>query len=92
MTRIKEDIIRDVMAKIKIVRNVAKNCVESIIRIIKDTLASGDGVMISGFGNFTIAHKKPRIGRNPKTMVTYEVSERKVVVFSPAKGLRKEMN
>lgn len=92
MARIKEDIILHVMKKLKIDRNSTKNLVESILRIIKDTLLSGDNLMISGFGNFKVVHKKPRIGRNPKTMITYEVSERKVVVFSPSKVLRKEMN
>lgn len=65
---------------------------EAILRIIKETLASVDRVMISGFGEFKVVHKKSRIGRNPKTLVTYEISERNVVVFSPSKVLRKEMN
>jgi nucleoid DNA-binding protein len=48
--------------------------------------------MISGFDEFKVVHKKPRIGRNPKTLVVHEISERKVVVFGPSKILRKEMN
>ena len=54
MTVVKEDIIRDVMSQITLDRNTARNLVESILRIIKDTLASGDGVMISGFGEFKV--------------------------------------
>jgi integration host factor subunit alpha len=92
MTIIKEDIVRDVTTKIKIDRNLAKSMVELILRTIKETLASGNRVMISGFGDFKVVHKKSRIGRNPKSLVTYEISERKVVVFSPSKILRKEMN
>jgi integration host factor subunit alpha len=92
MTIIKEDIVRDITTKIKIDRNLAKSMVELILRTIKETLASGNRVMISGFGDFKVVHKKSRIGRNPKSLVTYEISERKVVVFSPSKILRKEMN
>jgi integration host factor subunit alpha len=92
MTKIKEDIIHDVRTKTKIDRSLARNLVESILRFIKETLASGDRVMISRFGDFKVTHKKARIGRNPKTKVTYEISERKVVTFSPSKILRKEMN
>jgi integration host factor subunit alpha len=92
MTRIKEDIVRNVTTKIKIDRNLAKNLVELILKNIKDTLASGNRVLISGFGDFKVIHKKPRIGRNPKSLVTYEISERKVVVFSPSKVLGNEMN
>ncbi|MBT4525559.1 MAG: hypothetical protein HOC24_03295 [Deltaproteobacteria bacterium] len=92
MAIIKEDIILDLMKKTKIDRSIAKKLVETIIKLIKETLAAGNRVMITGFGEFKVIHKKPRIGRNPKSLVTYEISERKVVVFSPSKVLRKEMN
>jgi nucleoid DNA-binding protein len=58
MTIIKEDIIHSVITKIKIDRNLARNLVELIIRHIKDTLASGNGVLISEFGDFKVTHKK----------------------------------
>lgn len=92
MTIIKDDIIHNVITKTKIDRNIAKILVETILRLIKETLASSNRIMISGFGDFKVVHKKARIGRNPKTLVTYEISERNVVVFSPSKVLRKEMN
>ena len=92
MTKIKEDIVRDVITKTKVDRNIARNLVESILKHIKDRLASGNGVLISGFGDFKVTHKKARIGRNPKTKEEHKISERKVVVFSPSNVLRKEMN
>jgi integration host factor subunit alpha len=92
MTKIKDDIIQNLVTRIKIDRNLAKNLIESLLIYIKESLGSGNEVMISGFGNFKVTHKKARIGRNPKSLVTYEISERKVVVFNPSKVLRKEMN
>ncbi|MBU2512872.1 integration host factor subunit alpha [bacterium] len=92
MTRIKEDIIRDVMTKITLDRKCAKNLVEAILGIIKNALESGEEVMISGFGYFKVRHKRSRIGRNPKTKVSYEISERTVVTFYPSKVFRKELN
>ena len=92
MTKIKDDIIQEVMTKITIDRSPARHLVESILRIIKETLASGEGVLISGFGEFRVRHKKARTGRNPKTKLEYEISERKVVTFSPSKVLRTELN
>jgi len=92
MTRIKEDIIRDVMTKITLDRKYAKNLVEAILKIVKQALASGEEVMISGFGYFKVRHKRSRIGRNPKTKVAYEISERTVVTFYPSKVFRKELN
>ena len=92
MTTIKEDIVRDVITKIKIDRSLSKSMVESIVKQIKDTLASDANVMISGFGDFKVVLKKARMGRNPKTKTEHVISERKVVVFRPSKVLRKEMN
>lgn len=92
MTRIKEDIIRDVMTRITLDRKYAKNLVEAILDIIKESLEKGEEIMISGFGYFKVRHKKARIGRNPKTKVPYEISERTVVTFYPSKVLRKELN
>ena len=91
MTRIKEDIVRDVMTQITLDRNTARNLVEGLIRLVKDTLASGDGVMISGFGEFRVKHKRARRGRNPKTKVEYEISEREVVTFHPSKVFRRDL-
>ena len=92
MTRIKEDIIRDVMTKVTLDRKYAKSLVESILRILKNSLQSGEEVMISGFGYFKVRRKKARIGRNPKTKTAYEISERVVVTFYPSKVFRKELN
>ena len=54
MTRIKGDIVQEVMTKIIIDRNPARNLVESILKIIKETLATGEDVLISGFGEFRV--------------------------------------
>ena len=91
MTRIKEDIIRDVMTQVTHDRSAAKKLVESLLKLIKDSFATGDGVMISGFGEFKVKHKRARIGRNPKTRVEYEISARKVVTFHASKVFRNEM-
>jgi len=92
MTKIKEDIVRDVITTLSLDHKAAKNLIGTLLRIIKDTLASGEDVLISGFGEFKVRHKKARIGRNPKTKIEYEIAERKVVTFSPSKILRKELN
>ncbi len=39
--------------------------VEILLELIKAALASGDDVMISGFGKFCVKEKAKRCGRNP---------------------------
>ncbi len=89
MTITKEDIIRELMTRIDIGRPKGKRLVESVLKLVKGSLASGEDVMISGFGEFNVRHKRARMGRNPKTKVEHEISERKVVTFRASKVFRR---
>ena len=42
----------------------AAKTVESLLEIVKSTLASGEDVVISGFGKFCVRDKGKRRGRN----------------------------
>ncbi|ABL02386.1 histone family protein DNA-binding protein [Candidatus Ruthia magnifica str. Cm (Calyptogena magnifica)] len=55
---------------------------------IKQTLASGESVKLSSFGNFVIREKSSRPGRNPKTGELVEILARKVVVFKSGLKLK----
>ena len=72
-----------------------KECVqlvESVFDIIKDELANGNDVMISGFGKWSVKKKKTRVGRNPKTGEAMTIDARAVVTFKCAESLRSEIN
>ena len=45
----------------------AHEALETLLKIMKDTLGSGEDIMISGFGKFSVNEKAPRKGRNPAT-------------------------
>ena len=62
--------------------------VDETIEMIKNTLASGEDVLISGFGTFHLLDKKARRGRNPKTGEELIVATRRVVKFHAASELR----
>ena len=66
----------------------AKDIVESLIEIIKETLASGEDIMITGFGRFQVNEKAPRKGRNPATGEDMTIGKRRVVTFKCSGGLR----
>ena len=46
-------------------KNRSSEIVETLLEIIKRTLASGEDVLVSGFGRFCVREKKERNGRNP---------------------------
>ncbi len=55
--------------------------VNSLFDTIRETLASGEDVRLSGFGNFTLREKVARPGRNPKNGEPFEIAARRVVTF-----------
>jgi integration host factor subunit alpha len=70
----------------------AKDTLETLLEIIKSTLASGEDVMISGFGKFQVNEKAPRKGRNPVTGKDMMLKKRRVVTFKCSGGLREKIN
>jgi len=66
----------------------AKDVVENVFTEIRDTLARGEAVKLSGFGNFQVRNKPPRPGRNPKTGELIPIPARRVVTFHPSQKLR----
>ena len=55
-------------------------------------LSEGRRAELRGFGAFSVKHRKPRIGRNPRTGVSVEVNEKFVPFFKPGKLLRERLN
>lgn len=66
--------------------------IESLLDIIKDSLATGDDVLVSGFGKFCVKEKRPRRGRNPATGDDLMLRKRKVVTFKCSGKLRDKIN
>jgi integration host factor subunit alpha len=66
--------------------------IESLLDIIKGSLAKGDDVLVSGFGKFCVKDKRPRRGRNPATGQDLLLRERKVVTFKCSGKLRDKIN
>lgn len=70
--------------------------VEKIVNVIFDeiiaALAGGKRVELRGFGAFTVKHRKPRKGRNPKTGAAVHVDEKFVPFFKTGKELRERLN
>ena len=69
----------------------AAELVDLVFKVIKDTLARGEKVKISGFGNFSIRDKSTRIGRNPQTGEAMEISARRVLTFKPSQVLKEDV-
>lgn len=89
---VKADIVRSIELQLGLSHEEASQQVEQILSIIKGMLEEGDGVLISGFGQWKVREKKKRVGRNPKTKEEYQISPRSVVTFYPSNVWRSEIS
>jgi len=74
---------------------VSLDCQESVAAIldsISQSLSNGSRVEIRGFGSFSLNHRPPRLGRNPKTGQRVDVPEKHVPHFRAGKELRARVN
>jgi integration host factor subunit alpha len=65
---------------------------ETLLKLIKSKLASGEDVLISGFGKFCVKAKGERTGRNPATGEDLMLSPRRVVTFKCSRKLRDKIS
>ena len=70
----------------------AAELVDSLFELIKETLESGEDILISGFGKFSVREKRERRGRNPQTGEPIMLAPRKVVSFKCATVLGNKLN
>ncbi len=66
----------------------AKDMVESFYEEVRAALEKGEGVKLSGFGNFHLRAKPQRPGRNPKTGEEIPITARRVVTFHASQKLK----
>jgi integration host factor subunit alpha len=69
--------------------NQALSMANNFFDTIKGSLAKGEDVKLSGFGNFIVRKKVARPGRNPKTGEPVTISARKVTTFKAGLKLKK---
>src|SRR6476469_8086050 len=88
----KADIVEALYEKVVFSKKDAADLVELVFDQIKATLSQGQKIKISGFGNFVVREKRSRVGRNPQTGQSIEMSARRVLTFRPSQVLRAEVN
>ena len=92
MTVTKADIVQAVLEETGFTKKKSIETVEILLEIIKGPLASGEDVLVSGFGKFKVRQKCERIGRNPNTGEDKMISARRVVTFTCSGKLREKIN
>jgi integration host factor subunit beta len=66
--------------------------IKEILELMAQSLSKGERIEIRGFGSFSLHYRAPRVGRNPKTGESVELSGKYVPHFKPGKELRERVN
>tara|TARA_B100000131_G_scaffold322731_1_gene377785 strand:- start:263 stop:541 length:279 start_codon:yes stop_codon:yes gene_type:complete len=88
----KTDIIEALAKESDITKTLASNVVNSLFTMIGDSLLSGEKVVVSDFGTFTVSLRKEFDGINPRTGERIVIPSRRVPVFRAGKQLKTSLN
>ncbi|GAA0832432.1 integration host factor subunit beta [Marinomonas arenicola] len=69
-----------------------EEAIKTMLDHMSDALSNGERIEIRGFGSFSLHYRAPRVGRNPKTGESVELSAKYVPHFKPGKELRELVN
>jgi integration host factor subunit alpha len=92
MTLTKAIIAEAIRKKMSYTNMESLEMVDSLLEIMKQTLESGEDVLISGFGKFSVKEKMERKGRNPQNGQPMMIAPRKVLTFKCSGKLKDRIN
>ena len=90
MPLIKKSIAQNISNKVGLSQKDSLSFVNYFFKAI--TSSSNKKININNFGTFACKTTPRRIGRNPKTLEEFEIKPRVKLTFSPANGIKKDIN
>ncbi len=84
----KTEFIEAVAEKADISKAEAQRTVNAMLDVITETLASGDRIVLTGFGSFEVRETKKRQGVNPRTKQKIVIPASKRPSFSAGASLK----
>ena len=81
-----------VAAKTGLSKKDAAAAVNAYADVLKEALASGEAVQLSGFGTFQVSERPARMGKNPRTGEPVQVAASNVVRFKAGSALKAAVN
>jgi DNA-binding protein HU-beta len=84
----KEELIAKMAASAGITKVAAGTALQAFTGAVTTSLKKGQRVSLVNFGTFTVARRKARLGRNPRTGEALRIPAAKVPKFSAGKILK----
>jgi DNA-binding protein HU-beta len=87
----KAELVTEVAERAGMTKKDAEKAVNAVVESIEAALTQGDRVSLVGFGTFEVRQRAARVGRNPRTGATLEISGSKVPAFKAGKALKESV-
>jgi len=84
----KAQLIEKLATKAKISKKAANIAVDTFVDSVTAALKRGERVALVGFGTFTVAKRKARTARNPRTGETIQVPAKRAPKFKAGRELK----
>lgn len=87
----KAQLIDAIAKEAKLSKAASSKALDATINTISKSLKKGEGVILVGFGSFSIAKRAARTGRNPQTGKAIKIAAKKVAKFKAGAALAKSV-
>ena len=84
----KEELIAAVAKEAKITKVAAAKAIDSITDSVTKELKRGGRISLTGFGTFSVAKRKARTGRNPRTGQVIRIAATRTAKFKAGSALK----
>ena len=84
----KGELIDSIGKEAKISKASAEKAINAFTNSVTKALKKGDKLALTGFGTFSVAKRKARAGRNPKTGKEIRIPARRVAKFKAGNLLK----
>lgn len=91
MTR--SDLVEELAARFdQLTQRDAEHAVKTLLDAVGEALVHGQRIEVRGFGSFSVSHRAPRMGRNPRSGEAVAIPAKRVPHFKPGKALRESVD
>ena len=84
----KSGVVSEVASCASLTKSKAEAAVNAVFEAVREALARGEPVAVSGFGTFSVKGRSARTGRNPRTGESIDIAASKAPAFKAGKKLR----
>ena len=88
----KSDLIDSIAAESGLTKADAGRALDAFVDSVTKALKKGQSVSLVGFGTFSVKHRAARMGRNPRTGETIQISASNNPSFKAGKALKDAVN